>query len=246
MCLDGSIKHIPVGDLMTSKKIVHDFHLPAYRSKTAIILSSYKVMYSFLQRQEKLERIFWNKTTFHLAALNRAIAFPNTLVLLRNPEARFISYFKDKFRKEPLRMIREGRLHPENLQHCQRLWLNHVGVPLDDVRSCCYELIRTSADSVVDWLPTAYTKDCHTLPQIYSFYAQWRRFRIRLNVKQAFLIDEIRELEEFGKLTEMDVSVRNNSTHDVVEPVKLSHASSMLLANLYACDLQLINSRNLF
>lgn len=180
-----------------------------------------------------------------MAILNRAIAQPNALVLLRNPETRFISYFKDKFRKEPLRMIREGRLHSKNLQQCQCLWLNHVGVPLDDVRSCCYELIRTSADSVVDWLPNAYTKDCHTFPQIYSLYAQWRRFRIRLNVKKTFLIDEVRELEEFGRLTGIDVFTKNNSTHDVVEPVKLSHASSMILKNLYACDFQLINSRSL-
>ncbi len=200
-------------------------------------------MYSFLQKQEELNRIFWNKKTLHLAILNKTVVQPKAFLLLRDPEARFISYFKDKFRKEPLRMIEEGRLEPHNLQQCQRLWLSHIGVPLGDIKSCCYELIRTPVDSVVEWLPNAYKRDSHTLPQFYSLYAQWHNFRIRLNIKKSFLIDRDEELDQFGKLTGIDIFRKVNHTDDVVESVKLSPSSSMILQNLYKCDFDLISSR---
>ncbi|MEM9922922.1 MAG: hypothetical protein AAF915_04095 [Cyanobacteria bacterium P01_D01_bin.50] len=69
------------------------------KKNSTLILSSYKVMFSFLQKQEELNRIFWNKKTFHLAILNKTVVQPKAFLLLRDPEARFISYFKDKFRK---------------------------------------------------------------------------------------------------------------------------------------------------
>ncbi|MEM9922923.1 MAG: hypothetical protein AAF915_04100 [Cyanobacteria bacterium P01_D01_bin.50] len=116
-------------------------------------------------------------------------------------------------------------------------------MPLEDIKSCCYELIDTPVDSVVEWLPNAYKRDSHTLPQFYSLYAQWRNLRIRLNVKKSFLIDRDEELEQFGKLTEIDISRKVNYTDDVVESVKLSPSSSMILQKLYKCDFELISSR---
>ncbi|MCU0524268.1 MAG: sulfotransferase family 2 domain-containing protein [Elainella sp. Prado103] len=220
---------------------MHSFQLPAYKKDSLLILTSFKVMYSFLEKQEEVSRIFWNKRTMSLAILNKAINRPRAVALLRDPKARFISYFKDKFRKEPLRMIREGRLQPHNLQQCQRLWLSHVGVPLDNIELCCHELIRTPVDSVVEWLPEAYKNDAHTLPQYYCLLACWRNIQIKLNIYKMFLIDQDDHLEQFGKLTGIDTCHKVNHTDDVSETIRLSSFSNSILQNLYADDIELIN-----
>ena len=199
-------------------------------------------MYSFLKQQKQLNRIYWNRKTFYLAIENKITTYPKAYFLLRQPRERFLSYFKDKFRKEPLRMLEENRLTPNHLQRCQRLWLNHVGIPTRDVSACCYELLRTPADSVVDWLPSAYTRDCHTIPQMYSLYARWRSLRIKLRVDSSFLIDRAEDIEKFSKLTGLDTSRKINHTENVGEPVKLSRSSSTILQKLYACDSELISS----
>ncbi len=169
-------------------------------------------MYAFMQKQQTLERVFWNKTNFHLAILNKVINSPKVFMLLRSPEARFISYFKDKFRQEPSRMLKEGRLQPNHLQQCQRLWLKHIGAPLNDVEACCHELIKTPIDEIVEWLPRSYKEDSHTIPQYYSLFASWRGISIRLNIEKAFLIDRDDHLQLFSQLTKIDISQKVNST----------------------------------
>lgn len=220
---------------------MHPFQLPAYQKDSLLILTSFKVMYSFLEKQEEVSRIFWNKRTINLAILNKAVNRPRAVALLRDPKARFISYFKDKFRKEPLRMISEGRLQPHNLQQCQRLWLSHIGAPLDNIELCCHELIRTPVDSVVEWLPGAYKNDAHTLPQHYCLLAYWRNVKIRLNIEKIFLIDQTDQLEQFGKLIGIDTRRKINHTDDVSETIRLSSFSDSILQSLYADDIELIN-----
>lgn len=180
--------------------MTYRFNLPVYKKSGLIILTSFKVMYSFLESQKEWKRIFWNKDTFHLALSNRLANSPKAIALYRHPETRFISYFKDKFRKEPQRMIAENRLQLRNLQRCQRLWLNSIEQPLDDVEACCHRLLEAPVDGVIEWLPTTYKEDVHTLPQTYCNYARWKSFRVKLNIAKSFSIDCRAQLDQFRKI----------------------------------------------
>lgn len=215
---------------------MYSFYLPAFRKEHYLVLTSFKVMYSFLKCQNSLERVLWGKHTLSVALSNRLFGSPEGIVLFREPENRFLSYFNDKFRKTPRKMLAEQRLHPTNLQHCQRLWLEHIGMNTDDVVSCCQALLETPLESVVDWLPTSYHKDPHTLSQLECLYFQRPRVKLRLAISKVFLMDNPGELQAFGQLLELDTSCKVHHTQDIQEKTTLTESARETLRRIYKAD----------
>ncbi len=218
---------------------MYSFYSPVFRKEHYLILTSFKVMYSFLKCQNSLERILWNKYTLPIALSNRFFGYPTGMLLFRDPESRFLSYFKDKFRKTPRKMLAENRLHPENLQHCQRLWLEYIGMNTDNVSACCKALLETSLESVLAWLPTSYHQDPHTLSQLECLYAQRHWMRVRLAISRVFLIDNPDEMQLFGQLLGLDTSRKVHQTQNMQESIALSEAGRETLRELYQLDFTL-------
>lgn len=218
---------------------MYNFYSPVFRKEQYLILTSFKVMYSFLKSQHSLKRILWTKRTLPLAWSNRILGYPTGLLLFRDPESRFISYFHNKFRKAPRKMLAENCLRPENLQHCQRLWLEHIDMDTDNVSDCCQALLETSLESVLAWLPTSYHQDPHTLSQLECLYAQRRWMKIRLTVSRVFLIDHPNDMQAFGQLLGLDTSQKVNQTQDMRENSVLSEAGRETLRQIYRSDFSL-------
>ncbi len=215
---------------------MYHFYLPVFRKEHYLILTSFKVMYSFLKCQNSLERVLWGKHTLPIALSNRFFGAPEGIVLFREPENRFLSYFNDKFRKTPKKMLAENRLRPKDLQHCQRLWLEHIGMDTDDVAACCQALLETSLESVVAWLPTSYHQDPHTLSQLECLYFQRRCIKLRLAISKVFLIDNPDELQVFGQLLELDTSRKVHQTQDMQEGNALTESARETLRCVYQAD----------
>lgn len=218
---------------------MYHFYSPVFRKEHYLILTSFKVMYSFLKSQNSLERILWNKQTLSIALRNRFFGNPTGMLLFRDPESRFLSYFNDKFRKTPRKMLADNCLHPKDLQHCQRLWLEHIGMDTNDVSACCQALLDTSLESVLAWLPTSYHQDPHTLSQLECLYAQRHWLRLRLAISKVFLIDNPDEMQLFGQLLGLDTSRRVHQTQDMQVNNSLSETGRKTLRQIYQLDFTL-------
>lgn len=215
---------------------MHTFHLPAFRKNHYLVLTSYKVMYAFLNNQDSVERLFWNKRTISIAVCNQLLGRPVGISLFRNPEARFLSYFRDKFRKTPIRILQGHPSYASNIQHCQSLWLQYIDKDSKNVSDCCRALLETSIEDVVNWLSNSYRQDCHTIPQMQCHYAQWRQLRFRLSLEKIFFVDNPAELNSFAQLLKLDISHRVNGSQDISEEISLSKRSRKVLREIYRQD----------
>ncbi|MEM6256034.1 MAG: sulfotransferase family 2 domain-containing protein [Cyanobacteria bacterium P01_D01_bin.156] len=196
-------------------------------------------MYSFLKSQTSLKRILWSKYTLSVAISNRLLGCPTGILLFRDPETRFLSYFHDKFRKAPRKMLAENRLHPKELQHCQRLWLNSVGVSTHDMVACCQALLETPLEAVLSWLPEHYRQDPHTRPQLDCLYAQRHWIKLSLNISRVFLIENPAEMQLFGQLLEIDTSRKVHQTQDKQREHTLGKTGRAMLRQIYPLDFEL-------
>lgn len=215
---------------------MYNFYSPVFRKERYLILTSFKVMYSFLKSQGSLKRVFWNKQTLPMAWSNRFLGYPKGILLFRDPESRFISYFNDKFRKMPSQMLADNCLDPEHLQHCQRLWLEHIGLDTTNVEACYQALLDTSLEAVLAWLPSSYHQDPHTLSQLECLYVQRRWMKLRLAVSHVFLIDRPDEMQVFGQLLDLDTSKKVHQTQDMGENSLLSETGREILRQVYRLD----------
>ncbi len=218
---------------------MNNFYLPVFRKEHYIVLTSFKVMYSFLKYQNSLKRILWTKHTLPIALSNRFLGYPTGMLLFRDPESRFLSYFNDKFRKTPRKMLAAKHLRPEDLQHCQRLWLEYIGMDTDNVAACCQALLETSLESVLAWLPISYHRDPHTFSQLDCLYAQRRWMRVRLATSRVFLIDNPKEIQLFGQLLGLDTSRKVHQTQNMEENQSLSETGREILRQIYRLDFSL-------
>lgn len=216
-------------------------HFPVFKKDGLIIVTSFKVMYSLFNSRAEFERIFWNRRTIAMALSNRCFGRPETSYFIRNPINRFYSYFNDKFRKEPSRVLALENPNEVHLQNCQRLWLDSHGYEGYDTKGACEKLLEVDPNSVVAWLTNYRDVDVHTVLQIAALNARWRGIKVRLNPKFVFLMDQPKDLEVAGERLGFNFGVKRNSTSFIDNP-DLTKSSYNTLKELYDVDYRAYNA----
>ncbi|MEM9938491.1 MAG: hypothetical protein AAF768_06555 [Pseudomonadota bacterium] len=215
---------------------------PIFSRNGEIVITSFKVMSSHFRDNPDFQRTYWNRKSLPAALSNRFLGNPRSHFVFRDPVSRFLSYFKDKFRQEPARMLAEDRLKPENLQACQRYWLESTDVDVSNVPDACEALLSASIGDVINWLPENYTRDGHTMPQLMSLYFDWRGLNFRLKPVAVYLQDDPEDVAQLAADLKFKIAEKANSTSRYNASVSVTDAERDKIKAIYAADMHLFEN----
>ena len=200
-------------------------------NKKYFLFVSYKVGYSTFLSQKNLGlrylHVFINLPVFkHLI---KYLHFERILVM-RHPYNRFISLFSDKYRKQPLRVMKG--LHTwENAHKClyKHLEIND-GMTDKEIAS---KFLTLEISTLIALLPEIIEEDAHFWPQ--SYLRNFSLFNIKMPINYVFQIE--RDAARIRDLTNVDLGViKNKSDSDKFE---LSLNDKEKLSKIYKSDFEL-------
>ena len=206
------------------------------------LITNYKVMYSTLKHQKKLERInirkkFKFKIVFNKLYLNKKKFY----FIARNPYDKVESFFRDKFRKSSNYFDEKGFW-----QAPQKIFF-----PFFDIdESMTSELIRQklieiSFSDFLSVLPKVYMLDRHLHPQWLKQRVKLRVFGINFNflikIKKLFKIESQNDLNELKEIFNIDIKSRFNSTGSVNENIIWTKKDIKTVEELYKNDFKLFD-----
>ena len=131
-----------------------------YKEKKLLISTNYKVMYTRLVYENKLQMV-------DLAFLPSAMQQGAELyVLVRNPYDRLLSFFKDKFRRNICAFYqKEGQVR---WQDCQRLFFDLLAITPDmNDKAIQQRFYQTPYHEFIRLVVKCYQQDVHLQPQSY-------------------------------------------------------------------------------
>jgi hypothetical protein len=145
------------------------------RSRRFAISTNMKVMYSSLCAHEHLEEI--SELAFGRAILRKRLPH---LLLTRDPKARLVSAFRDKFRNQP-RVLGQPAFHGwQRIHQVHYRYLKLKDSDPDEVKQARF--LEMSFEEFVSLLPKTHLLDGHLRPQ---YLLQWLRFKRLLPVAPA-------------------------------------------------------------
>jgi len=129
-----------------------------------------------------------------------------TFMLIRNPYARLVSFFVDKFRKQPQR-INEDNFY---WQECHKIFFSHLNISFnEDNKTISDKLLDFSFNHFIQLLPIVYRLDAHLWPQYYSYRVWWKNIPIMIWKIDKFI--KIEDDMDFLKIhLKLDTSIRSN------------------------------------
>ncbi len=209
-----------------------------HQSENILISTNYKVLYSFLRRQEKRSGLLYISEKHLLGFKKTQAKNADHVLLVRNPYARIMSFYKDKFHQHPA----AETLTYGDLQRCQRIFITELypdisdDTPADDINRA---LTSVSFSDFVETLPKVYQLDGHLYPQhqIALFRHRYLRFRhTRLDFSHTFKIET--DLELFSNLTGLNTSDKVNSTKSVSLKIEWDDNSRKTIQDIYRQDFE--------
>ncbi len=199
-----------------------------------IVVNSLKVMQTTLSRQPGLAPLSQRRLARLLVARALSRRGPRVVGLVRDPLARLVSFFGNKFRSSPRALLQREASGGERarFQHCQQIFFAPLGLASDvPIETGCRALLGASLGDVVRWLPRVFAQDAHLWPQSWSFRVAGRvRFRADLLLRLEQL-DAAALARELG----IDPGERGNPS-EAGEAVWLDAAERAVVARVYAED----------
>ena len=212
--------------------------LPIYlhREQKYFLSTSYKVMFSFFQAQEKLVPAPGRKTRYNQLAkrLSGHGAWPHYMVV-RSPYLRFESFFRDKFRKYPLNA--NPRKPKDRWQMVHYLLLERLGVNhIPDSETIRRALLNTSFKEAVRLLPSIYTKDAHLHPQHWHQRLQVHRIRFMARFDRILHMENPEDMHFMQHCMGLNKLGKVNTSGDFGEPLVWDPASRAIINKVYRDD----------
>ncbi len=202
------------------------------------LIVNYKVMYSSIVKIGSYNLAGWGK--WIKLQLKSKLLFKGdlkTAIIVRSPDKRLESFFKDKLRKN-------AEMNPatKNFQFCQTLFFGAAGVKKgDDSRTISLKLRSLSFSEFTAALPELYQLDGHLHPQVNSLCGPvealkgfWQKMMIRTSrtVKLENMEDMLFLQRAFG----VDIHHHENNTREVQEEIIWDNKSREIVRELYKED----------
>lgn len=168
-----------------------------------------------------------------LHALLRERHFKTWLVV-RNPYARIISCFKDKYRKQPMR-IAENNFH---WQMCHDVVFERRGVPLsasDEAKAAA--LLEMTFEDFIQLLPIIYPLDEHFHPQ--AWLTKLRMGSQRVAKWPVHRVAQMEDVEMLRLIPGIDLSKQTNSTGHIKKDFEWSDETRQIVRDIYRADFAL-------
>lgn len=199
-----------------------------------IIITNFKVMFTSFKYTQNLRKIKRYKAYFNIM-----LTAPDVYFTARNPYAKAMSFYKDKFQKIPARVDTTKNFKWEKPQ---RVFFPLLG--LDTRKNSTAEikqtLLSTSFESYVDMLSHVYHLDEHINPQHWILnhphYLMFKNLGISKSKLQIFQIENKLQMQKFSTLTHFDINQKANNTHEVVQEDIIGQVELDKLNQIYAED----------
>lgn len=201
--------------------------------------TNYKVLYSLLYYQptlqiaskERLSQNGWRKRWAPFGT------WPHFL-LVRNPYQRLESFYKDKFRQDPMHTLRAYT----ELQRCQRFFCPYLHIePSDAPITIREKLLSVSFAQFVQLLPEVYLFDEHLHPQVYIMTSRWHCISFQFKFNRILQVESAHDLAYLQDKLGLDVSQKYNHTEQVVYPTPWPLELCALVNQLYKADFVAFN-----
>ena len=137
------------------------------QTKGYFLLTNFKVMYSTLSAQSNLQEIVLRNYLDCLKFKSQQRQ-NQTIMLVRNPYGKLISFFEDKFIRHPNMppTIRAKYSDVEGWQACQRIFFPYLQIERQATDAAIAKCLKnTSFTQFITWLSEVYQQDEHLLPQ---------------------------------------------------------------------------------
>jgi hypothetical protein len=199
------------------------------KRKSAIISTSFKVMWSSLKRQPNLKKLkdfplFFRKIGEGLGFLQKQEHY----LLVRNPYKRLESFFKDKFRKN-VPVSRGQTVH--------RLFYPVWGITKEHTLEEIHQIIRAySFESFINELPNVFNKDPHLYPQFWVEFLGFRTLNWRTKFTRILKMEKVEDIDFLSEKFELDLNKNINSTNDVATEIIWTTELKSIVKNIYKND----------
>jgi len=181
-------------------------------SKHYFISTNYKVLYSLLYSQPALQEIRMDVLGQHYRSNQVTPGWLGHFLIVRDPYTRLESFFKDKFRQDPVVTLRGY----DQLQRCHRFFCSYLRIdPADSPMTIREKLLRLSFEQFVHLLPTVYLLDGHLHPQVNIMTIRFRGAPIQLKFNRILQIESAADLAYLQDELAIDVSKKINNTNQV-------------------------------
>ena len=194
------------------------------------MLNSYKVLYS-LFADSPAWSLLGEFSPRIAAGIVRRNALFRTTQIVRNPYDRIVSCFKDKFRKQPL------RINEQNFewQACHKTMFPFCGIsPMDPPDVMAQQFLKMSFRDFLEILPHVYQRESHFHPQVWSSsLGIGKSFRFRFPFVRVIRMEE---KEALTQLPDVNFSVIMNSTTDVPQDFELDEHARSVIRTIYKED----------
>ncbi len=210
------------------------------REHNRMVLVNFKVMSSSLKQNRHYEAVSIKRAMGFILSRSLQGRRPPMLIIVRNPYARLVSFFEDKFRKEPGKHARPES-DSKDVQECQRIFLPHLDIHADAPHRTIWErLVETPFSTFMEILPEVYQTDRHLWPQ-----SRLLEFGIGLPPRALLRHASVVRLEELDAdymkhSWKIDCRVRANATEFIMDPVEYFSPQEVEVVNrLYQSDFEL-------
>ncbi len=212
------------------------------KKKRTAIITNYKVLYTTLYREGSVEmhNTAPNLISLLLRGKIKSEHHQNYL-LVRNPFTRLESFFKDKFRKDIDRVMKENA----DWQLSQQVFFDQLKVDQSmDKEAIGQIFLNASFEDFIKSLPSAHLLDHHLHPQ--SFILQYKirlafiKLSIRLKINKTIKIECKKSMDELASELNIDLKNKMNNTNRKQWNEEMVWTNSMvdLVNEIYNIDFQ--------
>lgn len=208
-----------------------------HTTENKYLITNYKVMFSTLVHQENLERV--NYRSFVLYSILATIGLRKKApihFLLRDPELRLQSFFKNKFRQHI------DKQSNSEWEHCQRIFFDQLGVAKSDSTKKIKDVILqfTYQDFILH-LKDHYLKDAHLLPQTYKKNLSIGGISLPIKFKpdRVYLMEIEKDIQSLEQDFNLDLSQRKNRSHSEINQSEISKEMHKIVREVYKSDYDL-------
>jgi len=181
-------------------------------SKHYFLSTSYKVLYSLLCSQPALQETNMEIIAQHYLGEQVIPHWQGHFLIVRDPYTRLESFFKDKFRQDPVVTMRAYH----ELQRCQHFFCAYLQItPTDSPVTIREKLLSLSFDQFVHLLPTVYLQDGHLYPQVWMMTIHFHGAPIQLHFDRVLKIEAAADMAYLQNGLAIDLSKKVNDTQQV-------------------------------
>lgn len=201
--------------------------------------TNFKVMSSTLRATDNLEVLSGNRIL--LEYIKSFFCFSNYkfYLIVRNPQERLQSFFRDKFRVHP----NSFGINNFEWQHPQVIILDKLGIQIKDKTNPLFKekLLAVKYAEFIDILPQIYMQDAHLIPQNHLLDFNIGNLFMKIKPDKILKIENIEDMSFIQSILKINTEKKINFTKNQFVDFSLTNAQQQIIREIYEVDFMKFN-----